>query len=65
MNRANFYHFLPARNPLQSLRSSRCQNFQTIIFAGQKLAEYVNCQNVFFLFIVYNSDALYFNAIKL
>ena len=32
MNRPNFYHFLPARNPLQLLRSSHCQNFQTIIF---------------------------------
>ena len=56
MNRPNFYHFLPARNPLQSLRSSHCQNFQIIIFTGQRLEKYVNCQNVFlvvfFMFLI-------------
>ena len=50
MNRPNFYHFLPARNTLQLLRSSHCQNFQTIIFTGQRLEKYVNCQKVFLLF---------------
>ena len=63
MNRPNFYHFLPTRNPLQLLRPSHCQNFQIIIFTGHRLEKYVSCQNVFLLFIVDNLDALYFHTL--